>query len=215
MSEDKPGFLGQVMGVLYQPRKIFSTVDESDLTKGLIVMFLMVILASYSSTLYMDKIPLSVLSSQLEGVDTSQFEGTMGIFAGIGLAVTIIIGWVASTVLMHGLGRLSGGGGSIKRFFALHGFASVPSLLNQVVRIADASIIDSASLSSYFVTYRDMENKMLKAFLGTNLFNIWGLATVVLLVFAVEDNYKTSSTRSAMVVLLPSLIYFLINFFMG
>lgn len=215
MSEDKPGFLGQVMGVLYQPRKIFSTVDESDLTKGLIVMFLMVILASYSSTLYMDKIPLSVLSSQLEGVDTSQFEGTMGIFAGIGSAVTIIIGWVASTVLMHGLGRLSGGGGSIKRFFALHGFASVPSLLNQVVRIADASIIDSASLSSYFVTYRDMENKMLKAFLGTNLFNIWGLATVVLLVFAVEDNYKTSSTRSAMVVLLPSLIYFLINFFMG
>lgn len=215
MSEEKPGFIGQVTGVLYKPRKVFSTVDEGDLVKGLIVMILMVILASYSSMLYMSKIPLSVLSPQLEGIDTSQLEGTMGIFAGIGSGVTILIGWVASTLLMHGLGRFSGGDGSMKRFFALHGFASVPSLLNQVLRIADASIIDSSSLSSYFVTYRDMGSKVLRALLGTNLVNIWGLATVALLVLAVEENYKTSRSRSIMVVLLPSVVYFLITYFMG
>jgi len=215
MSEEKVGFLGQVIGVLYQPRKIFSTIDEGDLAKGLIVMILMVVIAAYSNMLYMSKIPLSVLSPQLEGVDTNQFEGTMGVFAGVGSAVTIVIGWISGTVLMHWFGRFSGGRGSIKRFFALHGFASVPSLLNQVVRVADASIIDSTNLSSYFVTYRDMGNKALRAFIGTNLFNVWGLATIALLVLAVEDNYKTSKTRSVMIVLLPSLVYFLINYFMG
>jgi hypothetical protein len=215
MSEEKPGFIEQVTGVLYRPRMIFSTVADGDLVKGLIVMILMVILAAYSSMLYMGKIPLSVLSPQLEGIDTSQFEGTMGVFAGIGSAITIIIGWTAGTLLMHGLGRFSGGSGSMKRFFAMHGFASVPSLLNQVLRIADASIMDSASISSYFVSYRDISNKALRALLGTNLVNIWGLATVALLMIAVEENYKTSRSRAIMVVLLPSMVSFLIAYFMG
>jgi len=83
------------------------------------------------------------------------------------------------------------------------------------LRVADASIMDSASLSSYFVTYRDMGSKVLRAFLGTNLVNIWGLATVALLVIAVEENYKLNRSRAVMIVLLPSLISFLLAYFMG
>lgn len=214
MSDEKPGFIGQVTGVLYKPRQIFSTVDEGDLTKGLIVMFVMVLLAAYSSMLYMGKIPLSVLSPQLEGVDTSQIEGSMGLFAGIGSGVTILVGWCASTLLMHGLGKLSGGNGSMKRMFALHGFASVPSLLNQLIRVVDASIMDSASIAGYFLSTQSL-GKFLTAFIGANLMNLWGIATIALLVLAVEENYEVSRTRSVMVVLLPSLVYFLINYFTG
>ncbi|MCW4012839.1 MAG: YIP1 family protein [Candidatus Bathyarchaeota archaeon] len=214
MSDEKPGFIGQVTGVLYKPRQIFSTVDEGDRTKGLIVMFVMVLLAAYSSMLYLGKIPLSVLSPQLEGVDTSQIEGSMGLFAGIGAGISILVGWSASTLLMHGLGKLSGGNGSMKRMFALHGFASVPSLLNQLIRVVDASIMDSASLASYFVSYRSL-GKILTAFIGANLMNLWGIATIALLVLAVEENYELSRTRSVMVVLLPSVVYFLINYFTG
>jgi len=215
MNDEKPGFLGQITGVLYRPRAIFSSMAEGDLGKGILLMIIMVALAAYSSMVYMGKIPLSVLTPQLEGIDTSQFEGTMGVFAGIGSAITILVGWIAGTVLMHGIGKLSGGDGSLKRFFAMHGFASVPSLLNQLIRVVDASIMDSASLASYFVTYRDIGSKFLRALLGTNLVNIWGLATVALLVIAVEENYTASRGRALMIVLLPSLVYFLINFFMG
>ena len=214
MSDEKPGFIGQITGVLYKPRQIFSTVDEGDLTKGLLVMFVMVLLAAYSSMLYMGKIPLSVLSPQLEGVDTSQIEGSMGLFAGIGAGITILVGWSASTLLMHGLGKLSGGNGSMKRMFALHGFASVPSLLNQLIRVLDASIMDSATLASYFISYRSL-GKFLTAFIGANLMNLWGIATIALLVLAVEENYELSRTRSVMVVLLPSVVYFVINYFTG
>jgi hypothetical protein len=115
---------------------------------------------------------------------------------------------------MHGLGKLSGGNGSMKRMFALHGFASVPSLLNQLVRVVDASIMDSASIAGYFLSYQSM-GKFLTAFIGANLMNLWGIATIALLVLAVEENYEVSRTRSVMVVLLPSLVYFLINYFTG
>jgi hypothetical protein len=175
----------------------------------------MALLAAYSSMIYMGKIPLSVLSPQLEGMDTSQFEGTMGLFAGIGSGVSILIGWVASTLLLHGLGRLSGGSGSMKRFFAMHGFASVPSLLNQLLRVIDASIMDANSLASYFVSYRDISGKVLRALLGSNLVNVWGLATIALLVIAVEENYGASRGRAILIVLVPSVVYFAINYFMG
>jgi hypothetical protein len=213
MSEEKPGFIGQVFGVLYKPRKVFSTVDEGDLAKGLIVMILMVILASYSTMLYMGKIPLTVLSPQLEEFDNIQFEGTMGIFAGMGTGISIIVGWVLGTLLMHGLGRFSSGSGSAKRFFAMHGFASILGFFNQLIRIADASIIDQASLTSYFIMYRDIKGKALRALLGINLVNIWGLATVVLLVLAVEENYKIGRSRAIMIVLLPSVVHFLFTYF--
>jgi len=215
MSSEKTGFLGQFTGVLYKPRAIFSIMDEDDLVKGLVVMLIMVVLAAYSSMVYMSKIPLSVLTPMLEGVDVGQFEGTMGIMAGVGAGVTILLGWVAGTLLMHGLSRLSGGDGSMKAFFAMHGFASVPSLLNQLVRVVDASIMDSNSLAGYFLAYRDVGSKVLKALIGTNLVNVWGLATVALLVIAVEENYGLSRTRAVMIVLLPSLVYFMLNYFTG
>jgi hypothetical protein len=214
MSDEKPGFIGQLTGVLYRPREIFSTVDESDITRGLIVMIVMVLLAAYSSTLYMSKIPLSVLSPQLEGMDTSQFEGTMGIFAGIGAGLTIIVGWIASTLLMHGMGKLSGGSGSLKRMFALHGFASLPGLFNQLIRVADAYMIDSTTLTGYFLASRDLA-KLLRVFIGANLFNIWGLATIGLLVLAAEENYGVSRGRALLIVMAPSIVYLLINYFTG
>ncbi len=215
MSEEKTGFLTQLTGVLYKPRQIFKSMDEGDLIKGLAITLVMVILAAYSSMLYLSKIPLSVVSPQLRGIDTSQFEGSMGLFAGIGSGITIIFGWTAATLLIHGLGRLSGGNGSMKRLFAMHGFASVPSLFNQLIRVIDAYLMDGESLAGYFIAYRDIESKVLKALMGTNLFNFWGLVTIVLLVLAVEENYQIGRGRAVMIVLLPSLIYFSFNYFTG
>ena len=213
MSDEKPGFIGQLTGVLYKPRVIFSSMDESDLTKAILVMLVMVILSAYSSTIYISKIPLTVLSPQLEGVDTSQIEGTMGIFAGVGSGVTVLVGWIASTLVLHGLSRLSGGNGSMKRFFAMNGFVTIPSILNQILRIVDASMLDSVTLSSYFVSYRDISNKILKGLLGTNLLNIWGLAGLALLVIALETNYGMNRSRAVMIALLPSVVMFILTYF--
>ena len=215
MSKEKPRFFGQLTGVLYKPRIIFSSIEDNDIIKGLGIMIVMVILAGYSNIVYMEKIPLEVLSPLLGEVETSQFEGVMGIMTGIRSSISIIIGWITSTILMHGMGLLSKGNGSMRRLFAMHGFASVPSILNQLLRVVDASIIDSATLTSYFLIYQEISSKALKALLGTNLVNIWGLSTIALLVIAVEENYGVNRLRAFMIVFLPSVIYFIINYFLA
>jgi len=212
MSE-KPGFIGQVMGVLYKPKEIFSTVDEDDLIKGLVVVFFMVALGAYSTMAYMGKIPLSVIAPQLEGQDMSQIGGSMGLISGIGGSISILVGWVISTLLLHGLGKLSGGDGTMKRFFAINGFVAVPSLLNQVLRVVDASIMDSASLVGYFVAYRDISSKLVKALIGVNIMNIWALAGLSLLVIGLEENYKLARGRAIVVALVPTILLFVLTYF--
>ncbi|MFA9494716.1 MAG: YIP1 family protein [Candidatus Bathyarchaeota archaeon] len=214
MSE-KPGFMGQLLGVLYRPREIFSTVDEGDLTKGVVIAVLMVALAAYSTMTYMDKIPLEVITPQLQGVDAGPMAGSLGTISGIAAGVTMLVGWTFSGLILHLLGKFSGGDGSMKRYFALYGFTTVPALLNQVLRVVDASIMDSASLIGYFVSYRDMSSKVVKAFIGANLFNVWSLAGIALVVLSLEENYKVGRGRALIIALVPSLALFALNYFTG
>ena len=214
MSE-KPGFIGQLMGVLYRPREIFSTVDEGDLTKGIIIAVLTVALGAYSTMAYMGKIPLEVLTPQLQGVDVGPMAGSMGAISGITAGVSMLVGWTFTGLILHTLGKFSGGDGSMKRYFALYGFTTVPALLNQVLRVVDASIMDSASLIGFFVSYRDMSSKVAKAFIGANLFNFWSLAGIALVVLSLEENYKVGRGRAVVLALVPSLALFVLNYFTG
>ena len=214
MSE-KPGFIGQLLGVLYRPREIFSTVDEGDLTKGVVIAVLMVALAAYSTMTYMGKIPLEVLTPQLHGVDAGPMAGSLGAISGIAAGVTMLVGWTFTGLILHLLGKFSGGDGSMKRYFALYGFTTVPALLNQVLRVVDASIMDSASLIGYFVSYRDMSSKVVKAFIGANLFNVWSLAGIALAVLSLEENYKVGRGRAVVIALVPSVALFVLNYFTG
>jgi hypothetical protein len=214
MSET-PGFSGMILGVLYQPREIFRIVDEGDLTKGLLVVTLMVTLGAYSTMVYMGKVPLSVLAPQLGEVNVDQglIGGSIGLFAGIGAGVSMLIGWVISTLVLHGLGKVSGGDGTMKRFFAINGLVSVPGLLNQVLRVVDANIMDSASLVGYFIAYRDIQSKLVKAVIGVNLLNIWSLASLVLLVIGLEESYKLTRGRAILVALIPTTLLFMLSYF--
>ena len=212
---DKPGFIGQLTGVLYRPREIFRTVDEGDLTKGIVIAVLMVALGAYSTMVYMGKIPLEVLSTQLQGVDAGPMAGSLGMISGIAAGVSMLVGWAISGLVLHLLGKFSGGEGSLKRYFALFGLTTVPTLLNQVLRVVDASIMDSASLIGYFVSYRDMSSKIAKAFIGANLFNVWSLAGIALIALSLEENYGVGRGRALFMALVPSIALFALNYFMG
>ena len=203
-----------MLGVLYKPREIFSTVDEDDLSKGIFIALVMVVLAAYSAMTYMGKIPLDVLAPQLQGIDAGPMADSMGAISGIAGGVSLLVGWVFTGLVLHLLGKFSGGDGSMKRFFALYGFASVPALLNQVFRVVDATIVDS-SLIGYFVSYRDLSNKLVRAFIGANLMNVWALAGVALVSLSLQENYRIGGGRAALIALLPSVVMFALNYFMG
>jgi hypothetical protein len=201
--------------VLRRPQETFQYVSEGDLTRGLLIVVLMVVLAAASASTYMSKIPLEVLAPQLgqAGVDPSQLGGTMGLFAGIGVAVSILVGFAASTLLMHGVATLTGGGGNMKRFFAMHGFAATPHVVNYLVRLADSFISSPSHLAGFFVANRDVENGVLKAVIGTNLFTVFGLAALVYITYALAENYQISRGKAFIIALLPYVLYVAINLF--
>jgi hypothetical protein len=215
MSEERKGFVELVAGVLRRPQETFQYVSERDLVRGLLIVFLMVVLAAASASTYMSKIPLEVLVPQIgqAGVDVSQVSGSMGLFAGIGVAVSILVGFAVSTLLMHGAATLTGGGGNMKRFFAMHGFAATPHVLNYVLRLADSFISSSSQLAGYFVANRDIENGVLKAVVGTNLFTVFGLAALVYITYAVAENYQIGRRKAFIIALVPYILYVAINLF--
>jgi hypothetical protein len=215
MSEERKGFVELVAGVLRKPQETFQYVSEKDLARGLVMVFLMVVLAAVSASTYMSKIPLEVLVPQLgqAGVDASQLGGSMGLFAGIGVAVSILVGFAASTLLMHGVATLTGGGGNMKRFFAMHGFASTPHVLNYLVRLVDSFISSPNQLAGYFVANRDIENNVLRAVVGTNLFTVFGLAALIYITYAVAENYQIGRRKAFIIALMPYILYMAVNLF--
>jgi len=215
MSEERKGFVELVAGVLRRPQETFQYVSEKDLARGLVMVFLMVVLAAVSASTYMSKIPLEVLVPQLgqAGVDASQLGGSMGLFAGIGVAVSILIGFAASTLLMHGIATLTGGGGNMKRFFAMHGFAATPHVLNYLVRLVDSFISSPSQLAGYFVANRDIENSVLRAVVGTNLFTVFGLAALLYITYALAENYQIGRRKAFIIALMPYILYVAVNLF--
>jgi hypothetical protein len=215
MSEDRKGFVELVAGVLRRPQETFQYVSERDLVRGLLIVVLMVVLAAASASTYMSKIPLEVLVPQISqaGVDASQLGGSMGLFAGIGVAVSILVGFAVSTLLMHGIATLTGGGGNMKRFFAMHGFAATPHTLNYLLRLADSFISSSSQLAGYFVANREIGNSVLKAVIGTNLFTVFGFAALVYITYAVAENYQIGRRKAFIIALVPYVLYVAINLF--
>lgn len=217
MSEEDKGFMDLLLGVLRRPGEYFGYVEEDDLGKGLVIVALMVVLAAVSTSVYMSKIPLGVLVPQLEelGVDVGDLTGSMSLYSAVGSAVSILFGWVLSTALMHGLANLAGGRGSMKRFFAMHGFAAAPHAFNYALRTADAYASSSQSLVAYLVASRAVEAKLVRALLGTNMLTVFGLAGLVYLANAIAANYQLRKDRALAVAVVPLLLYVALNYIGG
>ncbi len=215
MSEERKGFVELVAGVLRRPQEAFQYVSERDLTRGLLIVFLMVVLAAVSASTYMSKIPLEVLVPQLgqAGVDASQIGGSMGLFAGIGVSASILIGFAVSTLMMHGAATLTGGGGNMKRFFAMHGFAATPHVVNYLLRLVDSFMSSPSQLAGYFVANRDIQNRVVKAVVGTNLFTVFGLAALIYITYALAENYRIGRRKAFIVALIPYALYVAVNLF--
>lgn len=213
MSEVKIGYIGQVTGLFRKPAETFKTIEETHLTKGLLVELLSIVFAVVSTVKYMSKIPLEVLVPQISGVNIDPaMLGNMGMFSAIGVAFSMLIGFVLSTLIIHGISYLLGGKGSLKRFFAIQGFAAAPAALNQLIRVVDAYTVGSGTLVGYFVANRDVQNRLLRALIGTNLLSIFGVASIIFATYGVVANYELSRGKAFAAAIVPWVMYLALNF---
>lgn len=214
MSEERKGYFELLFGVLRRPGEYLGYIGEDDLLSGVLVALLMSVLAGVSTSMYMSKIPLEVLVPQLGevGVDVGDVGASMGLLSGVGAAVTILLGWTLSTVVMHGMSNLAGGRGSVKRLFAMHGFASTPYAVNYALRTVDAYVSSSQALVAYYTASREVGPKILRAVLDTNMVTVFGVAGLFYATYALAENYQIDRRRASLIALVPVLLYVFLNF---
>jgi hypothetical protein len=184
------------------PIKVWlSQITEKDMLKGAIIVALTGILAAV------------IAYSNASRIETP-IAGGSGILKTISAATALILtllGWIFSSLIYHAGASILGGKGSLNRVFALSGYASIPLLLQEILRFIYYVVL-SQSLSAYTAV------NILTLLLDH--FTFFKVACLVLTGVAVMLNYGISGRKAAFVTLLPTLIsiafsLLLIHYFSG
>jgi hypothetical protein len=114
------------------------------------------------------------------------------------LGVVVSLGtWVLSSLIIHGSSRLLKGKGSMRRFFAMNGFAYVPILVQSLLSVADVMLsgVSRSPLSSQPILQ-----------LLLTQFNLLSLIGIALSAVAVMANYGLNGKRAVVAVLIPVIL---------
>ena len=177
-------------GLLAPIENWLSAVTEKDLIKGagiVVVTGLFAAGAAYSSAAR-----IQIPSTASAVVSTGMISG----IAAIGAFVVTLLGWVFSTVIYHVGAYALGGKGALNRMFALAGYASIPAMAQELLRLINYSILGQATTP----TIGGVIDTIL------NYFNVFSIIGLVLVGVAVMINYGISWKRAAIVALLPTII---------
>jgi hypothetical protein len=212
MNETRKGFLRQIREALTSSKNGFQSVTEKDLRRGLVIVLVTAIISSYAGMVYLSKIPVEVLISSLASynVDPGPVVQAMGTFAAIGGFIRVLIDWALLTLMMHAFATLLSGKGSLRRFFALTGFAYLPLTLQQVLRVVDALIAQPSALVNIYVSNAQATGLM-KVIVSMNLFTLFGLAALVLKGFAVSENYESTTRKGLLIAAVPYILFIILD----
>lgn len=232
MSETKRSFREQIFRVLRSPSIGFPQIEEDDLRKGIIIICIIGLLSSWAGVVYLSKAEFD-LSSMFQGgpsgmgggffssgsgspeIDPDVLRRTMTPFLAIGGIVGAFTRWLIPSVLVLIAAKILIGDGSTRRMLAMTAFASLPQLAQQLLRVADASTISTVDLTALRTTLFPSTGLVLKAMnQGVKVFNVFGLLTLALTVYAVSANYGSPKRRALTVSVTAYLAYVLLKVFL-
>ncbi len=175
----------QYTGWLAPIRGWLGGVTEKSLTRGLAVVAATAALSATTaySTASGIEVPIAGAGAMLQNASA--------VIAAIGT----LLGWVLSTAVYHAGARLLGGKGGLSRMFALSGYASLPLLGHQALRLVYYVLLGqttSATTTSLDLLF--------------DAFNVFTVAGLILTGVAVMVNYGLSGRKAALVALLPTLL---------
>jgi hypothetical protein len=177
----------QYTGRLAPIKLWFSQITEKNMLKGTCIVTLTGILAAviaYSNAIRIE-VPIA---------------GAGGIIKNISAATALILtllGWILSSIIYHAGASILGGKGSLNRMFALSSYASIPLLLQEILRFIYYVVMGQVPLASSTINILTLIVDHL------TFFNI---ASLVLTTVAVMLHYGISGRKAAFVSLLPILI---------
>lgn len=202
----------QIRETLTSPREGLQSIQESDLKRGALIVLVTAVLSAIASMTYMSRMPKDVLLSGLAGfnVDPGPIIQAMGTFAAVGGVIKVLVDWALLTLMMHALATLLAGKGSLKRFFAMTGFAFLPIAAQQLLRIVDAYTVEPMILADIYIANAGMTGVM-KVIVSMNVFTVFGVAALALKSYAVSANYGSTVRKGVLVAVAPYLLFVVLD----
>ena len=168
--------------------------------------------AAWASLNYTSKLPSleGLLPGQGIPVNPEQLRPALTIMSAV-TALTGIFGtWLASSALVHGFSRALRGKGTFKSMLTLAGYASIPLLIQHVLRLADSFMISEEALQ--LATSLQM-SVIAEAAVG--IFTIFGIWSMILLIIAARENYKITTVKSTAATILSFIVLIFISAFLS
>ncbi len=176
----------QYTGRLAPVARWLDGVTEKDMMKGAAIIILTGLFsgaAAYSA------------ASRLEIPGLSGMGGTIGAVSAVGSVIGALIWWVVATLIYHAAAHLLGGKGDRNRMFALTAYASIPTLVQQVLRFVGYWLLGITPLTTTNVVE-----------LLVDYFNVFTIIGLVLVGMAVMVNYGLTARKAAVVALIPTVL---------
>jgi len=196
VSETKKSFREKIFGVLRSPSTGFPQIEEDDLRKGILIIFIIGLLSSWAGVIYL------------------RARTTMP-FLAIGGIVGAFTRWLIPSALVLISAKILIGDGSTRRLLAMTAFASLPQLAQQLLRVVDAYTISNVDLTALRATLFPSTGLVFRAMnQGVKVFNVFGLLTLALTVYAVSVNYGSQKRRALTGSILAYRSYILLKVFL-
>jgi len=215
----KSSFIRDIIGCLISPRSsLKSILKKPSLKKATALILLIAIVAAWASFNYMSKLPLtSFLNMEDEDyfpgqgppVNPEQLRQASGIMSAMTALIGVFATWLISSALIHGFSKTLRGKGSFRSMLTLAGYASAPLLIQQILRLADSFMISQEALQ--LATNLQM-SAIAEA--AVDIFTIFGIWSMILLIIATRENYKMSTARSIVATALSSILIVFISTFL-
>ncbi len=221
MNETETGLFYQIRNSIRSPMKAFKSIREKDIWKGAFIILLVALLSAIASFNYTSKSPfqppLDSTSNASppfgpQSTNPEMIRGNFIILSTVRDGLEAITGWLVTGVIIHIFAGISGGNGGFKRLLAITGFASIPQILQQIIRLIDAYTISRETLTSLITVQainRSLQDRFISRVVTT--FSIFGIWTFALTIIAVSVNYRHSKGRAAAYTILAYLVSIIIS----
>lgn len=214
MSETREdtGLLKQIAGGLFFSRKVFASIKKKpSLLSAALIILAMAVIAAWAGYNYGGKMPIPSEVTEMVfpmGGGPEQFRQIFGVVGALGGLMSVIISWVLISALFHGFSRAFKGKGSFKTMLALAAFASLPILIQQLLRLVDSLTITEAKVALLMAPLQVSSNAFLNALANNAIqtFTVFGIWSAILFVIAVGLNYDLTTSKSTILVVVVYLL---------
>lgn len=205
---ERLSFIRQVIGCLKSPRSSFKSIlEKPSLRMAAALIFVIAIIAAWASYNYMEKLPLT-FPVEAGLVNPEQIRQALMIISVIVSLIGIFVGWFISSALLHAFSRSQGGKGTFRNMLTLVGYASTPLLIQNLLRLIDSFTVSQEELLGLIGTIQVSSQPFLNAIanIAIDTFTIFRLWSMALIVIALRENYKISTSKSIATVIVTYII---------